>query len=82
MPIILKRQDYGLWLRILKQIGTTKGMIEPLATYRIMKNSVSSNKFVALQYVWKIYRDVEKLNIFQSFYYFCHYVYNGIRKYK
>ena len=47
-----------------------------------MKNSVSSNKLDAAKYVWKIFRDVEKLNIFRSIYYFCHYVYNGLRKYK
>jgi len=41
MPLIRKRQDYGLWLKILREIETTKGMLEPLATYRILKNSVS-----------------------------------------
>ncbi len=82
MPLILKRQDYGLWLRILKEIKTTQGILEPLATYRILKNSVSSNKFKAAQYQWKIYREVEKLNVFFSFYYFIHYVINGIIKYR
>jgi len=82
MPLIKKRQDYGLWLKILKKIGTTKGMIESLATYRILKNSVSSNKFKAAQYQWKIYRKVEKLNIFKSTYYFFQYAYYGVMKYK
>ncbi|RLA83871.1 MAG: glycosyltransferase family 2 protein [Epsilonproteobacteria bacterium] len=82
MPDIIKRQDYGLWLKILKEIGNTKGMLEPLATYRIMRNSVSSNKIDAAKYVWKIFRDVENLNFIKSCYYFCHYIYNGIRKYK
>lgn len=82
MPDILKRQDYGLWLKILKEVQTAKGIIEPLATYRILKNSVSSNKLKAAYYVWRLYRDVEKLNLLQSIYYFCHYAYNGVRKYK
>jgi teichuronic acid biosynthesis glycosyltransferase TuaG len=82
MPDIIKRQDYGLWLKILKKTDYAKGILEPLAKYRIMKNSVSSNKFVAAKYVWKIFRDVEKLNVFKSIYYFCYYIYNGIRKYK
>lgn len=82
MPLILKRQDYGLWLKILRKIGETKGMLEPLATYRLLKNSVSSNKRKAAHYQWKIYRDVEKLNIFKSVYYFTHYAFNGVLKYK
>ncbi|ACM93540.1 teichuronic acid biosynthesis [Nautilia profundicola AmH] len=81
MPNILKRQDYGLWLKILKQIESTKGMQEKLAIYRIRKNSVSSNKLKAAKYQWKIYREVEKLNIFQSIYYFLNYAYYGLKKY-
>ncbi len=82
MPLILKRQDYGLWLKILKEIKMTQGILEPLATYRILENSVSSNKFKAAQYQWKIYREVEKLDIFFSMYYFIHYAINGIIKYR
>jgi len=82
MPLIRKRQDYGLWLKILKKIGRTKGIVEPLAIYRIRKDSVSSNKIKAAQYQWKIYREVEKLNFFQSIYYFIHYAFNGVIKYK
>ena len=82
MPLILKRQDYGLWLKILKLIGETKGILEPLATYRIRKNSVSSNKVKAAKYQWKIYREIEKLSFLKSLYYFAFYAYNGIIKYK
>ena len=82
MPNILKRQDYGLWLKILRHINNAKGILEPLATYRIVRNSVSSNKIKASQYQWKIYRDVEKLNIVQSIYYFIQYTYHGLKKYK
>jgi glycosyltransferase len=82
MPLILKRQDYGLWLKILKLIGETRGILEPLATYRIRKNSVSSNKVKAAKYQWKIYREIEKLSFLKSLYYFAFYAYNGIIKYK
>jgi hypothetical protein len=82
MPNILKRQDYGLWLKILKKAGKTEGILEPLATYRILNNSVSSNKLKASLYQWKIYREVEKLGVFQSIYYFLQYAYFGFRKYK
>jgi teichuronic acid biosynthesis glycosyltransferase TuaG len=82
MPNILLGQDYSLWLKILKEIKTTKGMLEPLATYRILDNSISSNKKIAALYQWKIYREVEKLGIFKSIYYFVHYAYYGLKKYK
>ena len=82
MPNILKRQDYGTWLKILKEIKSTQGMLEPLATYRVLDNSVSSNKFKAASYQWKIYREVEKLNLFKSIYYFIQYAYYGLKKYK
>lgn len=82
MPNIIKRQDYGLWLKILKKIDYAEGILEPLAKYRIVKNSVSSNKLIAAKYVWKIFREVEKLSFLQSLYYFCWYIYYGLQKYK
>ncbi len=75
-------EDYILWLKIFKKINNAQGILEPLATYRILKHSVSSNKMKASKYQWKIYRDVEKLNIVKSIYYFIQYAYYGFMKYK
>jgi len=82
MPLILKRQDYGLWLKILKKIDKAYCLDESLAVYRTRQNSISSNKLKASQYQWKIYREVERFNLFSSIYYFLHYAYNGLKKYK
>ena len=81
MPDILKRQDYGLWLRILWHITSARGIMEPLAVYRRRKSSVSSNKLKAALYQWKIYRELEGLGFFKTLYYFVHYAYSGLRKY-
>ena len=81
MPNIEKRQDYGLWLSILKEVGYAYGIKEPLATYRIRKGSVSRNKFKAILYVWRIYRDVEKIGFLKSLYLILCYTYNGYKKY-
>ena len=81
MPAIAKRQDYGLWLSILKNIDYAYGIKEPLAIYRIRKGSVSRNKFKAMLYVWRVYRKVEKLNFFYSLYLLTCYAYNGFKKY-
>lgn len=82
MPNILKRQDYGLWLKILKKIKVAYGIKEPLVLYRLRKKSVSSNKLIAAKYQWKIYRDLEKLSFFKSLYFFLHYAWHGICKYR
>ncbi|MGB0377090.1 MAG: glycosyltransferase family 2 protein [Flavobacteriaceae bacterium] len=81
MPPLKKRQDYGLWLSLAKEIDYMYGIEKPLATYRIRKNSVSRNKFKTAYYQWKIYREVEKINFFKSVYYIIHYTFNGILKY-
>jgi len=82
MPLILKRQDYALWLKLLKKIDYAYCYKEALAKYRFYSGSLSSNKFVAAWYVWKLYREIEKLTIFQSVYYFVHYVIISFIKYK
>lgn len=73
-------EDYTLWLKILKKIKYTYGIKEPLAKYRILPNSYSSNKFKAIKWMWNIYRKVERLNILHSAYYLGNYVYYGIKK--
>ena len=45
-----KRQDWRIWLTILKQIETAKPVPEPLAFYRIRKESVSSSKFKLIKH--------------------------------
>lgn len=77
MPNIRKRQDLGLWLKILKITDSAYCLDEPLAFYRIHKESLSANKLSAAKYQWKLYREIEKLNLFQSIYYFTHYTING-----
>ena len=68
MPAIRKRQDYALWLKLLKK-ADAYGINEILATYRLRNNSISSNKFGLLKYEWKIYREVEGLSFVKSLFY-------------
>lgn len=81
MPVIDRRQDYALWLKILKKGITAYGVNEVLAYYRTNKNSLSSNKVVSAKYQWKIYRQIENLSIVKSLYYFINYFINGLSKY-
>jgi teichuronic acid biosynthesis glycosyltransferase TuaG len=57
-----KRQDWRLWLTILKQIQVTKPVSEPLAFYRIRKDSISSSKFKLIKHNFGVYREFHGFN--------------------
>jgi teichuronic acid biosynthesis glycosyltransferase TuaG len=73
-------EDYTLWLKIMKDVKYTKGIAEPLAKYRILDNSISTNKIKALQWQWYIYQNIVGLDIFRSAYYFIWYAYYALKK--
>lgn len=77
-PLIRKRQDFALWLKILKLTPYAYGLDEGLANYTVRSDSISANKFKAAQYNWYLYRNIEKLNILKSMYYFSYYMFKGI----
>lgn len=81
MPEIKYRQDMGLWLKYLKKIDRVEGIRQSLAIYRIRKQSLSNNKINLLKHQWIYYRDVEKLSLLQSIYYFTLWMYYGSKKY-
>ena len=59
MPLLRKRQDWALWLQLLKECDEAKGLQERLAVYRERSSSMSSNKMEMLKYNWLIYHQVE-----------------------
>ncbi len=65
-PEIRKRQDWGLWLMAVKRAEIAKSIKEPLAIYRLRKNSVSGNKFEMLRYNFNIYHEVLGFGFFKS----------------
>lgn len=77
-PLIRKRQDFALWLKILKIVPYAYCLPLDLASYTVRKDSISSNKLKAAQYNWYLYRNIEGLNFFKSLYYFSHYAIRGI----
>ncbi len=81
MSEIRARQDLSLWLNILKIIDFGYGLNEVLASYRIRKNSISSNKIKAIYYQWKLYRNIEKFSFPRSIYFLIFYLYFGTIKY-
>jgi len=81
MPLIRKRQDYGLWLNILKSGHQAACIPQVLAVYRTGANSLSNNKFSVLKYNWQLLRKHQGLSFFESLYYFCCNLLNKIFKY-
>ncbi len=83
MPTVRMRQDYCLWLRLLelsmkKEEIICGGLPGYLAKYRCHQHGMTSNKFVAAKYQWKVYRSVLKLGYFRSTIAMASYVKNGI----
>lgn len=69
VPMIKKRNDFALWLQILKKTEFCYGMEEVLGTYRLgRRGSVSSNKFAQAKYHWQLYYEIEKHSVIRSLY--------------
>ncbi len=69
VPSIRKRNDFALWLQILKKAPCCFGMQEVLSSYRVRKNSVSRKKLGLARYHWQLYREIEGLGVFASLFY-------------
>lgn len=80
MPNIKRGQDTATWWKVLKKIQYAYGLNEVLSYYRRTNNSLSANKLTALKRTWNLYRNVEHLNILSSFYNFCWYCFNAVRR--
>ena len=80
MPLVRRGQDTATWLQLLKKEKYAYGISEALVNYRLVGNSISSNKITALKRTWNTYRNVEKLGLLKSSYVFCFYVFNAIKK--
>lgn len=81
VPELRKRQDYALWLSLLK-ITNAHGIDKELTKYRIRKKSLSSNKFEMLYWNFIVYRRVENISIIKSLYYLFWDIYSKISKLK
>jgi glycosyltransferase involved in cell wall biosynthesis len=68
MPIIRKRQDFALWLRILRE-ADCHCIQEVLAHYRITPNSISSNKIEMLKFNYLMFRECEGFNSIKAGYF-------------
>ena len=75
MPEIRKRQDFALWLKILKISGFAHRCNGLLGQYRVRPNSLSESKFDALKFYWIVLRDVASISRLSAFYYASSYLF-------
>ncbi|WP_241908319.1 glycosyltransferase family 2 protein [Vibrio breoganii] len=78
MPLIRTGQDYALWLKILKSGEKAFPINQVLTKYRILPNSISRNKFKKAKRQWQIYRQLERLSLFDTVISFCFYAYRAV----
>ena len=82
MPLIRKRQDGGLWIRLVQRGLEPTKITKSLMRYRVRPNSVSSNKLAAVYYVWLLYRRVLDLGFVASTWRAICYAFISIGKYR
>jgi teichuronic acid biosynthesis glycosyltransferase TuaG len=66
MPNIKMRNDWGLWIRIIRLSGHAVSTSQSLAALRKHKDSLTSNKFIAIYYSYILLRKVNNLSFFES----------------
>ena len=66
---IRKRQDWMLWLTILKKMKSAKVVPESLALYRVRQNSISASKIELLKHNFAVYRKFHGYNLVVSLFY-------------
>lgn len=76
------RDDYALWLSLIKQTDYAYGNQKVLANYRISSTQVTGNKWKVIIPQFMVNYKVEKLGLFRSLYYLAHWAWNGYKKYR
>lgn len=78
MPLLRTGQDYGLWLKLLKQGKKAHLLRQVYSSYRILPDSISRNKLAKAKRQWQIYRQLESLSMFKALVCFCHYALRAV----
>lgn len=66
IPCIKKRNDYLMWLRVIKKAENIYCLEEELSFHRLREGSISANKLKLIKYHWMIYRKYESISFFKS----------------
>ena len=75
------RDDYVLWLSLIKQTGCAYGNTKVLTSYRLTSTAATANKWKVIKPQFLVYYRIEKLGLIRSIYYLIHWAYYGLKKY-
>ena len=77
-----RKQDYALWLAILKSGTHSFGIDQELAYYRQVKNSATSKKYKLILKHIAFLKETQEFNSFKAIYYTMFWMINGLIRYK
>jgi len=77
-PEMRKRQDYALWLSLIRTGGNVHCLNYVLARYRFGHESTTSNKLGSIMNTWKVYREFLQLKFPYAMSCFVSYIVKGI----
>jgi len=80
IPDIKKRNDYVMWLKVIKKAGYLYGIPKELSVHRIRKEGISSNKISLIAYHWKVYREFEGLSRVKSLFLIAYWIKKSVVK--
>ena len=69
----MRRDDLILWLTLLRQGCSARGLNEDLARYRVVKGSLSSRRLRSAAWVWQVYRHEVGLGPLRALWYLGNY---------
>ncbi|MHC1689247.1 MAG: glycosyltransferase family 2 protein [Bacteroidales bacterium] len=71
MPLRRGGQDYATWLMLMRNGTICYGLNEVLSHYRVMKKSLSSNKWKSIKQVWQIQTQDENISVIYAAFNVC-----------
>ncbi len=74
-------QDYATWLNLLRNGVVAVGINEALVSYRVLHNSLSSNKFKSIKQLWEIQKQDEGICTHRVLLNEIRFVINALKKY-
>jgi teichuronic acid biosynthesis glycosyltransferase TuaG len=80
MPPLARRQDWGLWLELLRRTPEARSLPEVLADYRVGRGSLSADKLAAARATWAVLREREGLPLPVAAWCFAHYLARALAK--
>lgn len=81
MPLHRGGQDYATWLMLLRNGTVACGINEVLVRYRVVKGSLSSNKFKSIRQVWEIQTQDEGISMIAAAWHVACFCFNALKKY-